>query len=41
MFTTAKLASGTHTVKVRVTGTKNAASSGTYISIDRAEVWTS
>ena len=39
MFTTAKLAKGTHTVKVRVTGTKNAASSGTYISIDRAEVW--
>ncbi|GAA3635159.1 family 43 glycosylhydrolase [Kineosporia mesophila] len=35
-----KLGSGTHTVKVRVTGDKNAASAGTTISIDRAEVWT-
>lgn len=36
-----KLAYGTHTVRVRVTGNKNAASNGTVISIDRAEIWTS
>lgn len=35
-----KLAHGRHTVKVRVTGEKNAASNGTVVSIDRAEVWT-
>ncbi|WP_232323896.1 glycoside hydrolase family 43 protein [Catenuloplanes japonicus] len=35
-----KLAHGTHTVRVRVTGEKNTASSGTTVSLDRAEVWT-
>ena len=35
-----KLAYGTHTVRVRVTGEKRAASTGTTISVDRAEVWT-
>jgi GH43 family beta-xylosidase len=34
-----KLAYGTHTVRVRVTGEKNAASDGAYVSVDRAEVW--
>ncbi|GAA2525281.1 glycoside hydrolase family 43 protein [Winogradskya humida] len=36
-----KLAYGTHTVRVRVTGEKNAASTAANISIDRAEIWTS
>lgn len=35
-----KLAYGTHTVRLRVTGEKNAASDGAFISVDRAEVWT-
>lgn len=35
-----RLAYGNHTLRVRVTGEKNAASSGTFVSIDRAEVWT-
>ncbi|WP_305788379.1 glycoside hydrolase family 43 protein [Symbioplanes lichenis] len=34
-----KLAYGTHTVRVRVTGERASASTGTVISIDRAEIW--
>ncbi|MET8153199.1 glycoside hydrolase family 43 protein [Actinoplanes sp. NPDC049668] len=36
-----RLAYGTHTVRVRVTGERSAASAGAYLSIDRAEFWTS
>jgi GH43 family beta-xylosidase len=39
-FITPRLSNGPHTVRVRVTGEKNAASNNTFISIDRAEVWT-
>ncbi|MBL7257571.1 glycoside hydrolase family 43 protein [Paractinoplanes lichenicola] len=38
-YLTPKLPYGVHTVRVRVTGERNAASSGAVISIDRAEVW--
>lgn len=38
VFTSATLANGEHTIRVRVTGTKNTASSGTYIVADRLEV---
>jgi hypothetical protein len=38
MYTSPTLSSGSHTVKVRLTGTKNAASSGTYITVDRADI---
>lgn len=40
LFTSAVLASGSHTIKVTGTGTKNAASSGTYMSADRVDVST-
>ncbi|MFF3395948.1 hypothetical protein ACFYW1_34130 [Streptomyces sp. NPDC002669] len=40
MYLSPKLASETHTVRVRVTGTKNTASTGPVISIDHAEIWT-
>lgn len=39
-YVSPKLAAGTHTVRVRVTGDKNAASTGTVVSLDRAEIWT-
>ncbi|WP_045744926.1 glycoside hydrolase family 43 protein [Actinoplanes rectilineatus] len=39
-YLTPKLAYGTHTVRVRVTGTKSSASAGTVVSLDRAEIWT-
>ena len=32
------LPAGTHTLKIRVTGTKNTASSGYYVTIDRADI---
>ncbi|MEU4245549.1 glycoside hydrolase family 43 protein [Actinoplanes sp. NPDC026619] len=38
-YLTPKLANGTHTVRVRVTGTKSSASTGTVVSLDRAEIW--
>lgn len=34
-----KLAAGGHTLRVRVTGTKNGSASWTAVSIDRADVW--
>jgi GH43 family beta-xylosidase len=34
-----KLAYGTHTIRVRVTGERNTASTGPVISVDRAEIW--
>jgi beta-glucanase (GH16 family) len=39
VYTSPVLASGTHTLKVRVTGTKNAGSSGYAVTADRADVW--
>ena len=38
VYTSAVLASGSHMLKVRVTGSKNASSSGTYISPDRVVI---
>jgi chitinase len=38
LWTSATLASGSHTVKVRVTGTKNASSSNSYVVPDRVDV---
>ena len=38
VYTSPTLASGAHTLKVRVTGTKNASSSGTFVSPDRVVV---
>ena len=38
VYTSAVLASGNHTLKVRVTGTKNASSSGVFVSPDRVVV---
>jgi hypothetical protein len=38
LFTTPTIASGTHTLKVRVTGLKNAASSGYNVPADRIDV---
>ncbi|MDT0407084.1 hydrolase, partial [Streptomyces sp. DSM 41635] len=35
-----KLASGRHTLRVRVTGEHNASSQGSFVSVDRAEVYT-
>ena len=40
LWSASGLVFGTHTLKVRVTGTKNAASSGTAIIADRVDVWT-
>jgi len=37
IYTSPVLAAGTHDLKIRVVGTKNASSSGTTITIDRAE----
>lgn len=38
-YVSPELPSGRHTVRVRVTGTKNASSGAAYISVDRAEVY--
>ena len=38
MFTSPVLASGNHTFKLRVTGTKNASSSGTFVVPDRVDI---
>ncbi|OCT10776.1 hypothetical protein A8709_23370 [Paenibacillus pectinilyticus] len=38
LYTSPTLTSGPHTLKVRVTGTKNASSSGTFITADRVDV---
>jgi arabinogalactan endo-1,4-beta-galactosidase len=38
VWTSSTLASGTHTFKLRLTGTKNSRSSGTWIAVDRADV---
>jgi hypothetical protein len=38
VFTSPVLASGTHTFKVRVTGTHDANSSGTIVCIDRVDI---
>jgi hypothetical protein len=38
VFTSAVLTSGTHTLKVRNTGTHNANSGGTVICIDRVDI---
>jgi hypothetical protein len=38
LYTTPTLANGTHTIKVRITGTKNASSSGTTIAADRIDI---
>lgn len=38
LYTSADLPSGSHTLKVRITGQKNAASTGTYASADRVDV---
>jgi hypothetical protein len=39
MYTTPTLAAGPHTLRVRVTGDKNPASTSTVISLDRIEVY--
>ncbi|CAH0145064.1 hypothetical protein SRABI98_00641 [Microbacterium sp. Bi98] len=39
VFTTPILASGTHTLKVRALGTKNGSASGTYVVIDRFDIY--
>lgn len=41
LWTSPVLANGIHTFKLRFTGTKNSASTGTYITVDRAEILTS
>jgi hypothetical protein len=38
VYTSAVLSPGTHTLKIRVTGTHNASSSGTIVSIDRFDI---
>ena len=38
MFVSPTLTQGVHTLKLRVTGSKNLASSNTYITVDRADV---
>jgi hexosaminidase len=38
LFTSGQLVAGTHTLKVRALGTRNASSSGTYITADRVDV---
>ncbi|NOV03943.1 family 20 glycosylhydrolase [Paenibacillus planticolens] len=38
VFVSQVLSSGPHTIKVRVTGTKNIQSTGTFLTIDRAEI---
>jgi hexosaminidase len=38
LFTSGLLAAGNHTLKVRALGTRNASSSGTYITADRVDV---
>jgi hypothetical protein len=38
MYTSPTLASGSHTLKVRTTGTKNASSSNTYCVVDRVDI---
>jgi hypothetical protein len=38
IYTSPTLAAGTHTVKVRATGTKHASSTGTYVTADRIDV---
>ncbi|GGI45857.1 hypothetical protein GCM10008018_14220 [Paenibacillus marchantiophytorum] len=38
LFVSPILSSGAHTIKVRVTGTKNSQATGTAISVDRAEI---
>jgi hypothetical protein len=40
LWTSPILAAGTHTLKLRVTGTKNASSTGYYVTVDRADVTT-
>jgi autotransporter-associated beta strand protein len=40
LWSAAGLVSGTHTLKVRVTGARNASSSGNTITLDRVDVWT-
>ena len=40
VFSSGALAQGNHTIKIRVTGTKNAASTGTYIVLDYLKVHT-
>ena len=37
-FENTNLTSGTHTIKIEVTGTKNANATGTYVHIDRLDV---
>lgn len=39
LYVSPVLSSGTHTVKVRLTGTKHASSSGYYVAIDRLDVY--
>jgi len=39
LYSASGLTNGTHTLKVRVTGTRNAGSSGNSITVDRANVW--
>ena len=38
MFTSPVLPAGSHTFRIRVTGTKNAGSSNTYVVPDRVDV---
>ncbi len=38
LYTSPTLTNATHTLKVRITGTKNAASTGTYASADRVDI---
>lgn len=38
LYTSPTLANGTHTLKVRVTGTKNASSSATFVTVDRVDI---
>jgi len=38
LYTTPTLSSGTHTVKVRVTGSKNSASTGAVVTVDRIDI---
>jgi GH43 family beta-xylosidase len=40
VYVSPHVAAGSHTLRVRVTGDKNASSAATYVSIDRAEVYT-
>ena len=39
VWTSPVLASGTHTMKIRVTGTKNTSSTGYYATVDRADIY--